>query len=477
MGQALILKEIRNHVLSFRFLAVFALLLVIVPATVLILSNDTVRRQDEYSRRQADVENYLAHYAHFNRINNIIAPSQPPLPMQALILGLSARPDLELFDNDPLPVMFPLIDLTFVLGILMSLAALIFSYDAVSGEKEDGTLKLMLANGVPRAKILLSKFMGATVTLALPFLVSLALGLILLAAHPRIALKASDWGSLALILAGGIVYIGIFTGIGLLVSTRHASSASSILTCLFVWVVLILVVPNLSPYVASLIKPAPSIVEVDRTIARITDTERDDLGNQLSRERTDAVLKANPVLQNVRRMSDAEIKDEIGRDPEFARAFELYRRASSGAWDEANAIQGAKAKALRDDLETKEKAQTRLSIRLSMISPLASLTYFGADLSHSGMRNLEHFQSLAAAFGNAFGAYERRKIEDMRRADPTVNAYDSIVDVRDMPRFVYKEERLAGRIKAAAGPFVLLFVMALAVFMAAVLSFNRTDAR
>jgi ABC-type transport system involved in multi-copper enzyme maturation permease subunit len=217
MGKALILKEIRNHLLSFRFAAVFALLLVIVPVTVLILANDTIRKQDEYSRRQADIENYLAHYAHFNRLANIIAPSPPPLPMQALVLGLSADPGLNTFDNDPLPVMFPLIDLTFILAILMSLAALIFSYDAVSGEKEDGTLKLMLANGVPRAKILLAKIVGGLATLEIPFLFSLAVGLILLLLNPRIAWKGSDWGALGLILAGGLIYIGVFLGLGLLV--------------------------------------------------------------------------------------------------------------------------------------------------------------------------------------------------------------------------------------------------------------------
>lgn len=477
MDKNLILKEIRNHLLSFRFMAVFALLLVIVPATVLILANDTARRQDEYSRRQADIEIYLRSYAHFNRIGNIIAPSQPPLPLQAVVLGLSARPDLEQFDNDPLPVMFPLIDLTFILGILMSLAALIFSYDAVSGEKEDGTLKLMLANGLPRAKIVLAKIVGGMAALAIPFLASLAVALIFLVLHPRIAWTASDWGSLALIVAGGLVYIGIFLGLGLLISARHASSASSILTCLFVWVLVVLVVPNLSPYVASLIKPSPSIVAVDRTIARISDTERDDLGRQLSRERTDAIIKAHPILQNVRRMNETEIKAEIARNEEFAGAYELYRRAGSGAWDEANRIQTAKAKVLQDDLEVKEKAQTRLSVRLSMISPLASFTYYGADLAHGGARNLEHFQTLAAAFGDAFRAYQSRKIEEMRRADPTVNTYDSIVDVRDMPRFVFREERLGARFRAAAGPLVLLIVMAAAAFLAAVLSFNRYDAR
>jgi ABC-type transport system involved in multi-copper enzyme maturation permease subunit len=55
--------------------------------------------------------------------------------------------------------MFPLVDLVFVVTILMSLVALIFAYDAVSGEKEDGP-KLVLANGVPRHRILLGKVIG-----------------------------------------------------------------------------------------------------------------------------------------------------------------------------------------------------------------------------------------------------------------------------------------------------------------------------
>ena len=75
------------------------------------------------------------------------------MPFQALVRGLSDDVNLDTFDNDPLPVMFPLIDLTFIVTILLSLAALILSYDAVCGEKEDGTLKLMLANGLPRFKI------------------------------------------------------------------------------------------------------------------------------------------------------------------------------------------------------------------------------------------------------------------------------------------------------------------------------------
>jgi len=477
MGKALVLKEIRNHLLSFRFAAVFALLLVIVPVTVLILANDTIRKQDEYSRRQTDIENYLAHYAHFNRLRNIIEPSQPPLPMQALVLGLSAEPNLNTFDNDPLPVMFPLIDLTFILAILMSLAALIFSYDAVSGEKEDGTLKLMLANGVPRAKILLAKIIGGLAVLEIPFLASLAVGLILLLLNPRIAWKGSDWEALGLILAGGLIYLGVFFGLGLLVSTRHASAAPSILTCLFLWVLFVLIVPNLSPYVASLIRPAPSLIKVGREVRRMTDTERDDLGRKLAREKAEAIIKANPVLENVTRLSEADIKVEIERNPAFARAYDLYRRGIEAAWREANDIQDAKAKALNDDLDRKEKAQTEISVGLSLVSPLAAFTYSAADLADCGARNQVHFSAIATAFWAAEGDYENRKMEAMRKADPTMDVWNTAVDVRDMPRFVYKEESLAARFRAAALPLVVLIAMALAVFLAAVLSFNRYDVR
>jgi len=477
MGKTLILKEIHNHLVSFRFLAVFALLLVIVPVTVLILTNDTIRKQDEYSQRQTDIQNYLAKYAHFNRLYAVLAPSQPPLPLQALVLGLTAVPRLDTFDNDPLPVLFPMIDLTFILAILMSLAALIFSYDAVSGEKEDGTLKLMLANGVPRAKIILAKVVGGTMILWIPFVISLALSMILLLVHPRIAWSASDWGAVGMILIGAFIYIALFFGLGVLVSSRHASSASSILTSLFLWVLFILVVPNLSPYVASLIRPSPSIVEVNRQIDKIEDADRDDMGRKLEKEMREKLAKEFPVLAGVERMNEATIKAEIDRNPGFAKAYAVFRKGREEAWHQANVIQYAKSKVLRDDLNAKDKAQTKLSVALSMISPLASLTYLCADLTSSGSRNLVHFDTIRGPWDNAYDNYMRRKMEDMRKANPTVDIWNTAADVSDMPRFVYKEESLAGRIAAILWPLVVLIVMTFGLFVAAVLSFNRTDVR
>ena len=67
----LIKKEILNSVFSFRFVVTFILLIVVVPVTIFILTNDYVRKVDEYSFRQNGIENYLKNYAHFNRIRNV----------------------------------------------------------------------------------------------------------------------------------------------------------------------------------------------------------------------------------------------------------------------------------------------------------------------------------------------------------------------------------------------------------------------
>jgi ABC-type transport system involved in multi-copper enzyme maturation permease subunit len=477
MFQTLVLKEIHNHILSFRFVVTSLLLLVVVPATVLVLTNDYVRQLDDYSRRQVEIERYLERYAHFNRLGNIVQPTQPPVPLMTLVRGLSADVDTSAFDNDPLPVVFPLLDLTFIVAILFSLAALVFTYDSVSGEREDGTLKLMLANGLPRAKILLGKIAGGMMTLLIPFLVSTAVGLFIILLNPRVSWKGADFGALGGIFLGVVVYLGLFTALGTLISTRHRSSASSIMTSLFIWVLAVLVVPNLSPYAASFLRPAPSHTKVNREVFRLTQDDRDVLGRRLAKEKTAAVLREYPLLAGVERMSEKEIQSAIKRDAPFARAYEAYRKANEEGWAEANAIQSAKAHVIEDDLERKEKAQTGLAVLISMASPLADFTYLATDLSNTGMRNQLHFKALSEGWERANTKYAERRMDELKKADPTADVWNTPVDVHDMPRFAYKEEDLAGRLKGTLPAFAVLAGLALAAFWAAYFSFRGYDAR
>jgi ABC-2 type transport system permease protein len=475
MLKTIIKKELQNNILSFRFLTSLAMLLAIVTVTVFVLTSDYLKKIDEYSQRQTEIQNYMRSYAHFNRVQNVIRPTQPPIAFYSLIRGISSDVNLGEFDDDPLPVMFPLIDLVFIVTILTSLIALIFSYDSVSGEKEDGTLKLMLANDCPRSKVILGKIAGGVLTLLIPFLVSLTIGLLLIAIQPRIAWTGPDWGALALIAVGAILYFSFFYALGVFISSRHHSSSASIMTSLFVWVLLVLVIPNLSPYVASFISPTPSRIKVSRERARITDTERDDLGRRLMKERLGELVKRYPVLAE--NLSETEAKERMAKDPAFLEAYQARIREVQAAWDEANRIQGEKAEKIRRDLERREKAQTKLSRQVSMVSPLSDFTYLATDLSSTGIRNEDHFGQVERLFWNAFGDYEKQRLDALQQKDPATDWWNTAVDMSDMPRFRYQEESLGGRIKAVLPALAVLISACLLLFVAAYFSFIRYDVR
>jgi ABC-type transport system involved in multi-copper enzyme maturation permease subunit len=475
MLSALIKKEIRANLVSFRFVAVAAMVLIVVPVAVLILANDAVKKVDEFSMRRTETENYLKSYAHFNRLQNVVRPAQPPLPSYAVVRGISSDVNIEEFDDDPLPVMFPLLDLTFVVAILLSLAALIFSYDAVCGEKEDGTLKLMLSNGLPRAKILVGKVVGGTVTLLVPFVVALIIGLFVILLNPRLAWSGSDWAALGVLLVGAALYVFFFFVLGVLISARHQSSSASIMTSLCAWVVLVLVLPNLSPYMAALVSPAPSRIKVGREVSRLTDVDRDDLGRRLMKERLQELFKKYPVLAE--NLSEKDAKARADKDPAYKEAVQARVREVQAAWDEANRTQRAKANALDDGLRRKEESQTKLSKTISMISPAADFSYIATDLTSTGLMNERHFDALRRLWGQAYGDYVKARTSALQKQDPTVDWWNSPVDVSDMPRFLYKEEAVGARIAGALPPLGLLAGLGLIAFAAAFVSFVRYDVR
>jgi hypothetical protein len=93
------------------------------------------------------------------------------------------------------------------------------------------------------------------------------------------------------------------------------------------------------------------------------------------------------------------------------------------------------------------------------------------------MRNTKHFETLAEGWGRAYREYAEKKMASLRAEDPTRDVWNTPVDVRDMPRFQYREEALAARIKSVLPPLGVLIVMAVVLFGAAYASFVRTDPR
>ncbi len=153
------------------------------------------------------------------------------------------------------------VDWAFIIGYILSLIALWFTFDAFSGEREHGTLRLMLANSIPRHTVLIGKFLGALLSISIPFALAVLVNLLLISTANTIHLTTEAWGRLGIIFALALLYTSLFVALGLLVSARVQQSAVSLMILLLTWVTLVVFMPSTLASIASSFSPAISFDE------------------------------------------------------------------------------------------------------------------------------------------------------------------------------------------------------------------------
>ena len=143
------------------------------------------------------------------------------------------------------------IDWAFIIGYILSLIALLFTFDAISSEREHGTLRLMLANAIPRHTVLIGKFLGALVSITIPFMLAMLVNLLMLSSASEVHLNTEAWGRLGIILFIALLYTCLFLALGLLVSARVQRSAVSLVILLLTWVTFVAFMPSTLAALAS----------------------------------------------------------------------------------------------------------------------------------------------------------------------------------------------------------------------------------
>jgi ABC-type transport system involved in multi-copper enzyme maturation permease subunit len=477
MLKRLIGHEFLRNLYNLRFLVGLSLCILITLACVIILTEDYRQELHDYRLRVVMQERFLDEYAHVNRLGPMIQVQKPPSPFHPLVTGLQEDVWLGSFDDNPMPVLFPPIDLVFIVTVLMSLMALLFSYDAITGEREHGTLKLVISNGVSRSRIIVSKWIGGTASLLVPFALSVLAGSLIITLHPAVQWDTPAWTTFILLLLASATFISVFYLMGLMVSAFSRYSSRSILSSLFLWVLFILIIPNLSPFLSAQFYSIPSVHRIVQERHRLLDTERDELGRQLqSRLDERYEQEYGPVFLEMKNMDREAISRRAGSDSEFQLLVRRYRQEAEAIWDEANRIQREKAEKLTRDLEIRAGIQTGIAKNLACLSPYSNFIYVATDLTETGLRNLGHFENMARQYGGLLHPYIERKYREAQEKDPAfgVNSY---LDIRDRPRFRFSMEPLEDRLTGVLPYWGILIGFAILFFCLALARMSHYDVR
>ena len=274
MLRILIEKELKLILQSPKFVATFGVCSLLILLSVFIGIQEYRASVAQYETASQLVEQQIGEATSFRGLQNRVY--REPSPMQIFVSGVNydvgrlseigERDEIKLkqsaYSDDPLFAVFRFIDFTFIVQVVLSLFAILFTYDSINGERESGTLKLALSNAVPRGQFLFSKFVGSWLGLTVPLLIPILLGLLLLFLF-RVPMDSMDWMKLLALIATSILYFTFFIAAGLLVSSLTKHSSVSFLFLLVIWIVLVLIIPRAATMAAGQLVDVPTVAEVE----------------------------------------------------------------------------------------------------------------------------------------------------------------------------------------------------------------------
>ena len=148
------------------------------------------------------------------------------------------------------------------IGVLMSFFAILFTFDAIPGERTRGTLSLILSNRISRGQVVLGKYLGVFVTLMVPLVMGILLNLLIILLIGSIPFDSADWLRILGIVGLFALHISVFIFLGLFFSSRVSNAITSLVWLLLTWVCLAFVFPSLLGTFVSNLNPIPSVDEI-----------------------------------------------------------------------------------------------------------------------------------------------------------------------------------------------------------------------
>jgi len=413
-------KEIASNLLSYKFFIVILLTALLIFTSFFIMYRDYKARLADYQLIKPTPEQPIA----------VI----PPNPLSIFAKGLEeamtrsfeiSRIEIRVRagqqSGNVIFSFFPSPDFLYVVRVVLSLVALLFGFDQVSKEKEGGTLRLMLSNSISRAKVLLGKWLGNYLSLAVPFLLVTAMGFALLNLDSNIRFSSNDMGRIALIIAFALIYMALFLSLGIFISTLTRRSAASIVILLFLWALFVFVIPNLGTLLARQLVDVPSVTALSEKRNQIW--TREVLLGEIERQKTQS--------------------DSTKTVDWRARYREINRENDQ----------------LEADYRNKFNRLVGLSKNINRISPAAGFVYSVTEIAGTGV-----------------GEERRLKEEIIRHKDLILNDFNR--NIKQHPAFVYRY-RTVGQILAEGGLFdaAWLLVFNILFFALSYFTFVRYDVR
>jgi len=513
-----------SNILTLRFTITFFLCLILFVASTLILQHDYTERLEQYRASVQESEEALQETYTFAELN--VGLNRPPSPLSIICEGADKRFGTSVnvaFDKaptiaeergtrNPLLAVFQSLDLTTVIEIVLSLLVIFLAYNTISGEREQETLKLVLSNTIPRYTILIGNFLGGMISVVIPLCIGLIISLMILINNPMIEFTGNDYLRILMIFFLGILYLSAFYLLALFLSSRIRHSATVLILLLFVWIVLIIILPNTAVYASQQLVKIPDRAVIDSEAQTLLD-EWSERMQQYAEEHPGPWKrwKEEQILSRTYKSFFRERRVYTGGWPYAYRFF--YAPKEVMEWIHNGSIFGHNLRMEYEDriwqlyqgYQLKLNRQVRFPRFLSLLSPSRIFYYGSSVIAGTSENEYLHFLEQAAIYRKNLITYMKNKggldsyllftrkpvdsflnireliaIKDSKGEEEIENIMNYSInplDLSDLPKLNYSITNLRISITHIIPEIMILLFLNILLFLMAWISFQRADVR
>lgn len=302
----------------------------------------------------------------------------------------------------------------FVLQVLAPLLLIFLAFTAVARERERGTLRLLLAQGLDGRRLLAGKLLGhAGIALAIgtPAFVALL--------WLTATTEGASWSAALLLILGYAAWLLIWAALAVIVSALVPRSRDALAVLVGMWIVGVVLLPRALPGVAACRAILPTRIETEvalhRDLARIGDSHDPD-------DPYFAGFKAKVLTRyGVARVEDLPVQYAglVALEGERL-STDLYARAAA-------------------DMAAREGEQNGLVHAFAGLSPLIAIRQLSMALAGSDLAGHQDFLGQAEAFRYRFvQTLNRMQAEKIPNVNAGIDPRVSADHWRTVPRFAFQ---------------------------------------
>lgn len=480
-------RELVDHLLSARFLIIMVLVICLVPLAVYVGLQDYKSRLHDYDRLVSARQNLIAGEAG-QKVQGSDSPWTPenelavfravrrPNPLSVFIRGLDgALP--EYWDFTPAGIeegpsalrpkrlsdLLGQLDMEFLIRVALGLLAILLAFDAVSGEKEMGTLRLAFSQPISRAGFLTGKLIAGAIALLVPVAMAFLVALVISRLFGMESLPLDGNIKLLLIFMASSIYLICFHSLGLLISSLTRSQKTSIIVLLVIWVVLTLAASPVATFTAQAVSQAPNRYLVETQKSALDD----DLRIETEKAMGEAYKEATGIENRMSYGDYLKNREAVNRRIEPIISSYVNKRRQLLA-------------EIQLDADRKENRQNRIARTIMWLSPAATYSNVATDLSGTGDESRSAWLEATQRYSNRLGTalFENPPVITIR-----VGGMSSTIErlklpsISELPAFASPKSDAAATVRGALPSIMILLIYTVVFIIGGFAAFIRYDVR